>query len=325
MRVLVTGGTGYLGRHIVARLVARGHVPVVFARRATESGLPGILVNGDVRDRSAIDRASEGCEAGCHAAALVSVWRRRRADFDEVNVGGLEHMLDVAKRRGFSRLVYTSSFLALPPAGNVAPVALNDYQRTKVAADLVARRAADDGVAIVCTYPGVIYGPGALTEGNLVGTLVASHLSGRLPGLVGWDRLWSFAEVGEVAGAHVAAVERGRIGARYHLGGENVPVMRAFEIVGDLTGRSLPRRLPAWAARSVGWVELAWAGLTGDPPQVTPGTVGILTRDWPLDSSVAIAELGYRVPPLAEGLARMVAALPPDLFAGPRRTPSNGF
>ena len=130
MNVLVTGGTGYLGRAVVRALAARGHELVVFARGASRSGLPGTLVDGDVRDRDALERAAAGCDAISHSAALVSIWRRRPADFDDVNVGGLRNVLAVARTRQIPRLLYTSSFVALPPRGSSAPIQANDYQRT---------------------------------------------------------------------------------------------------------------------------------------------------------------------------------------------------
>ena len=209
MRVLVTGGTGYLGRAVVQALAAAGHEPVVFARTAAASGLPGALVNGDVRHRAALHQAADGCEAICHMAALVSLWRRRAQDFDEVNVGGLEHVLAVAGARGIPRVLYTSSFLALPPSDGLMPLRTNDYQRTKVEAEHVAAEAARQGAPLIRLYPGVVYGPGRATEGNLVGRLVADHLAGRLPGLIGADRVWSYAYMDDVAQGHVAALERG--------------------------------------------------------------------------------------------------------------------
>src|SRR5262245_50122502 len=169
MRILVTGGTGYLGRAIVQAIAARGHEAVVFARTATRSGLPGRLINGDVRDVDAFTRAAAGCDAISHSAALVSIWRRRSQDFDDVNVGGLRNAIAAAAAHRITRIVYTSSFLALPPRDLPSPIEANDYQRTKVAADRVADDAVRAGHPIVRVYPGVVYGPGSFTEGNLVG------------------------------------------------------------------------------------------------------------------------------------------------------------
>jgi nucleoside-diphosphate-sugar epimerase len=306
MKVLVTGGTGYVGRAIVRALVRQDHACVVFARAASGSGLPGRLIDGDVRDRAALDRAAEGVDAICHAAALVSIWRARRADFDEVNVGGLENALDVCHARGLARLVYTSSFLALPPTDGTMRGATNDYQRTKVAGLALARAAAARGVPIVSMVPGVIYGPGTATEGNLVGRLVHDHLAGRLPGIVGADKVWSFAYVDDVAAAHVAALTSGDTGREYVLGGDNAPQMQLFEILRRLRGTALPRRIPFGLASALGYVEERRAGLFGRPPLLTRGTVEIFRHDWPLDSTESIQTLGYAVTPLGQGLPRLL-------------------
>jgi nucleoside-diphosphate-sugar epimerase len=306
MKVLVTGGTGYVGRAIVRALVRRDHNCVVLARAASRSGLPGQLIDGDVRDRAAVDRAAEGVDAICHAAALVSIWRARREDFDEVNVGGLGNVIDVCHARGLGRLVYTSSFLALPPADCAGHGATNDYQRTKVAGLALARAAAARGVPIVSMVPGVIYGPGTATEGNLVGRLVHDHLAGRLPGIVGADKVWSFAYVDDVAAAHVAALTKGEIGREYALGGDNAPQMRLFELLRQLRGTDLPRRIPFGIANALGSIEEWRAALFGRPPLLTRGTVEIFRHDWPLDSSQSVQALGYVITPLEHGLPRLL-------------------
>lgn len=309
MRVLVTGGTGYLGRAIVLAAARRGHEPVVFARRASAAGLPGRAIDADIQDREAVIAAARGCDAMCHTAALVTIWRKDAADFDRVNVGGLQHALDAVREAGLRRLVYTSSFLARPPAGRSAPIAANDYQRTKVAAESVARRAQAAGAPVVLMYPGVIYGPGVLTEGNLLGRLIADHLAGRLPGLIGADRIWSYARVDDVAAAHVAALEHASPASAYELGGENVPQMRPFEWLQAQTGRRLPRRIPYGLAAMAGRLEVLRARLTGRAPQLTPGTVEIFRHDWPVESVGAVRDLGFRVAPLAEGVAETLASL----------------
>src|SRR5687768_3641523 len=151
MRVLVTGGSGYLGQAIVRALARRGHVPVVFARRPA-SGAAAIA--GDVTDAAGLARAAREVDAICHSAALVSVWERDASRFDAVNVGGLRHAIAAARSAGHDRFVYTSSFLALPPGGAAGPVRGNDYQRTKADAARVAEEAARAGFPITRLYPG---------------------------------------------------------------------------------------------------------------------------------------------------------------------------
>jgi farnesol dehydrogenase len=309
MKVLVTGGTGYLGRVVVLALAARGHDVVVFARTASRSGLPGTAVDGDIRDRAALERAAAGCDAISHSAALVSIWQRRPENFDEVNVGGLRNVLAVASTQRIPRVLYTSSFVALPPRGMKEPLQANDYQRTKVAADRLADEAVRNGSPVTRVYPGVVYGPGSFTEGNLVGRLVADHLKHRLPGLVGPEHAWSYAYVDDVAAGHCVALERGRVGARFTLGGENVPQRRLFELVQELTGRRPPPRIPFPVADLLGAAEELRVTLFGGTPLLTRGAVENCRHDWSLDSGEAMRDLGYRITPLADGIRRTVASI----------------
>jgi farnesol dehydrogenase len=309
MRVLVTGGTGYLGGAIVRALHAAGHQAVVFARNASSAGLPGTPVDGDIRNAAAVRLAAYAVDAVVHAAALVSIWRRRPHDFDDVNVGGLANVIDVVRARGIQRLVYTSSFLALPPNGQAQPLDANDYQRTKRIAREHALQALSAGSPLVILYPGVVYGPGRATQGDLVGRLLRDHGRGRLPGIVGADRRWSFAFIEDIAALHVRAIEHRDAAGEYHAGGENQRQMRIFEIAREITGRPLPRRLPAGAARLAGAVEELRARMTGGTPLITRAAVTIFTHDWALDSARSVSELSYRITPLSLGIRRALAAI----------------
>ena len=317
MKVLVTGGAGFLGGRIVRALLAHGHDVALMVRGGRRPSLPeeASIVDGDIRDADLFLRAAEGCDAIIHTAAMVKIWSPRLQDFDDINVGGIRNAIAAARARQI-RLVYTSSFFAVGPTsttpadesqnhpGNYG----NDYERTKALADEVARGYAREGGDIVILYPGVVYGPGELTDGNLVAKLLADQMNGTLPGIVGpGDRLWSYAFVDDVAEAHVAALEQAKMGERYVLGGANATLNEVFAIASKRAGRNLsPRRLPFGLARLVGRAMWIWADITGKMPDLTHQAVGIFEKNWAYRSDKAARELGYRVRPLEEGIRATV-------------------
>jgi len=324
VKVLLTGGTGFLGKNVARALSARGHELRVLAREGSDlsglSALPGSeIVRGDVCDAAGLRRAADGCQAVMHMAALVKMWVPEREEFDRVNVEGLQAALAAAEAAG-ARLVYTSSFMALGPTGpqpadesQVHPGRSfrNDYERTKARADALARQAAAAGRDVVLLYPGVVYGPGDRTAGNIVVNMIADHLRGAFPGVIGpGDRLWSYAFVDDVAGGHAAALERGRAGERYLLAGENVGMDAFFRVLAEVSGVPAPRRhIPYAAASTLGWLLYAWAELTGRPPLLTHEVVGVFREHWAYTSAKAERDLGYRMTPLREGLDRTLAWL----------------
>jgi nucleoside-diphosphate-sugar epimerase len=327
MKVLLTGGTGFLGKNVARALVARGHEVRLLAREASNlTGLPaGDIVRGDVCDAASLRRAAEGCQAILHMAALVKMWVPERAVFDRVNVEGLRAALAASEAVG-ARLVYTSSFMAMGPTGaqpadesQIHPghSFRNDYERTKAQADVVAREAAAAGRDVVLLYPGVVYGPGDRTAGNIVVNMIADHLRGRFPGIIGpGDRLWSYAFVEDVAAGHVDALEKGRAGERYLLAGENVSMNDFFRLLAEASGVPAPRlHIPYAAAGALGWMLYAWAELTGMEPLLTHEVVGVFRAHWSYDSAKAQRELGYRPTPLRDGLRRTLDWLRSDAAA----------
>jgi farnesol dehydrogenase len=322
VKVLLTGGTGFLGRNVARSLAARGHELRVLAREASNlEGLPegAAVVRGDVTDKDSLRRAAEGCGAVLHLAALVKVWVPEPEAFRAVNVEGLRNALEAAASAG-ARLVYTSSFMAVGPAGpepaDESQVhsmlgIRNPYERTKAEADVVAREAAARGQDVVMLYPGVVYGPGDMTEGNLVARLVSDHLRGKLPALVGpGNRLWSYSYVADVADGHVLALEKGKRGERYFLCGENATLTQLFSLVHEMTGVAPPRwHLPFPVATALGRGMWIWAELTGLAPQMTQGEVGVFREHWAYSSAKAERDLGYRSRPLKDGLRETIGWL----------------
>ncbi|HYG61556.1 MAG TPA: NAD-dependent epimerase/dehydratase family protein [Thermoanaerobaculia bacterium] len=319
MKVLVTGGTGFLGRRIVSELAPRHSLRLLVRSTASRERFPaGVeFATGDVTDRASLERAAAGCDAVIHAAALVKILAPP-ADFDRINVAGLDNVLHAAEQAGtVEKVVYVSSFMALGPTeagpgGMLDEKAdlrdrswINDYERTKAHSDRQARKAIADGAPVVIVYPGVIYGPGEMTEGNIVVRHVLDLVHRRLPALLGSPaRRWNYVYVDDVARGVALALEKGDPGSRYVLGGENIAQGDFYALVERLTGVKVPSlRMPDGIAKAAGAAQKTWARLRGTTPQLTPDLVEVYRHDWAFSSARAEAELGYRWRPLAEGLA----------------------
>ena len=325
MKILVTGGTGFLGRRIVAELAERHALRLLVRGGSSRERFPaGVeFAAGDVTDRLSLVRAAAGCEAVVHAAALVKILAPAE-QFDRINVGGLENVLAAAEQAGtVARVVYISSFIALGPTergpgGELDESAdvgdrvwINDYERTKTLADRRARRAIADGAPLNVVYPGVIYGPGELTEGNIVVRHILDLVHGRLPALLGKpERRWNYVNVADVARGVALVLEKAKPGSRYVLGGENVIQADFYALVGRLTGAKIPKlRLPDGVAKAAGALQKLWAQLRKTTPQLTPDLVDIYKHDWSYRSDHAAADLGYTWRSLEQGLTETVAWL----------------
>ncbi|MFN7974114.1 MAG: NAD-dependent epimerase/dehydratase family protein [Acidobacteriota bacterium] len=322
-RLLVTGATGFLGRNVAAALMAHGARLSLLSRRA-DAPIPegASVVKADLASdafASELGPHLDGLDGILHMAALVKSWVKDRTQFDRINVRAFETILELARARSLP-VWYVSSFIALGPTDGTAftesdtrrdPSTRNDYERTKTIADAVARRAQASGMPLTVVNPGVIYGPGELTEGNIMVNVARDFARGKVPGILGGGTSrWSYAFVDDVVAGIAAAVERGKPGERYLLGGDNRTGKEFFDVLADALGKPrLKRSIPYGLAKMMGAAEVVLAELFGRNPSLTPAAIEIFKHDWALDSSKAKAELGYRVTPLEEGLGRTVAWL----------------
>jgi len=321
--ILLTGSTGYLGSRIAHALVDRGEPFRVLVRNPARIGLVPAevqceIVTGDLSDKEAVAEALRGVKQVIHSAALVKIWVRDPQEFWRVNIQGLKALLEAADRAGVERVVYTSSFIAAGPSSdpnageglrNRGPYC-NEYEETKSAALDWLRSEGFARFPVVALLPGVIYGPGPLTEGNLVGGMVQQYLRGKFPGLLGsGEQRWSFSYNADVVEAHLAALTKGRTGEEYFLAGDNRSLNDLFSALARLTGVTHPvRHLPFALGKFMGGLEVARARLFNHQPRLTPGVVEIFKRDWVYSSNKAGRELDYRVIPLEEGLRRTLEA-----------------
>ena len=315
--IFLTGGTGFIGKRLALHLAEQGHSLALLTRPAsTRSGLdhPNIHCHtGDLSDEDSLRTAAEGATAIIHTAATVKAWAPDRRTFDRTNIKGAASIFQIARDLGVERVGYTSSFFAVGPSPDGIPIDesferdttyRNDYERTKALARDEVNRALDFGVPIVTVCPGVVYGPGELTDGNYIVKMILDHVRGRLPGIPGdGRRLWSFAFIDDVIRGHALALEKGGPGDRYLLAGENVSLDAFFALVGEITGKPAPKlHVPYWMLKCVGCCELTLAKLFGRQPQLTPEVVDIYRHDWVYSSQKAETELGYSMTPLKEGL-----------------------
>jgi NAD+-dependent farnesol dehydrogenase len=321
--ILLTGATGYLGSAIAQELARRREPFRVLVRDPARLGFDPVaarceVVLGDLRDAGAVARAMRGTSRVLHTAALVKMWVRDRRDFRRVNVEGLKLVCRAAAEAGVARIVYTSSFIALGPSSDVKAreglqhrgSCSNEYEQTKVEALEWLRREGFRQFPVVALLPGVIYGPGPQTDGNLVGNMIRQYSVGRLPALIGSGcQGWSFAYIQDVAAAHLAALEKGETGQEYILGGDNRSLDDFYQTLARVSGlRRTVARVPFAVAKLLGAASLGLAFLSGYPPALTPGAVEIFKHDWVYSSEKAVRELGYHVTSLEEGLERTLRA-----------------
>jgi farnesol dehydrogenase len=318
--VFVTGGTGFVGGRLVAALLERGKGVRALARSASPGPADGAgapeWVSGDVLDRESLRRGMAGCTEVFHLAACAKNWAKDPSTFHRVNVEGARNVFEAAAEAGVRRIVYTSTVVVLGPTPpgvvgdeelpRATPRYFTEYEESKAVAERVALERASGGLPVVLVHPTRLYGPGSLTEGNSVSVMLDQYDRGRFPALLdGGRNVGNYAFVDDVVEGHLLAMEKGRVGERYLLGGENVSLAGLFSLVSEVTGRSrfqvsLPRSLALLYAR----LEKRKAEWLGVHPKVTPGWVETFLEDWAFSSAKAERELGYRITPLREGIRR---------------------
>lgn len=299
MRVFLTGGNGFIGSAVARRLVASGHEIVCLLRETSRldrlRSLPFTRVAGDVRDPASLRDGMRGCDCTIHLAAPGAWEQDDPSQLRAVVEEGTRHLLAAATERRGHRVVVVSSTAAI--AASSRPIVFDErtpfsvpdaalhYAFAKHRAEGIAHEAFERGVPVVVVNPAEVYGPGdtaLVTAGNLIDFATATPVLVCRGGTC-------VVHVDDVAHGIVAAMERGRPGERYILGGENVTVRQLAELVLALVGRrapivELPNRLVRLATRLAVRLHL--------PLPYNPHVVPYATRYWFADSGKAQRELG---------------------------------
>ena len=317
--VLVTGVSGFVGAAVVRALAGRGYKVVGLVRQSSPrtnlADFPGELVVGDMRDFAAMQAAMAGVEALVHVAADYRLWAPDPEEIFRTNLEGTRTVMEAALDARVRRIVHTSSVATLAPspagpADEERPVAEREavgaYKRSKIAAerlveDMVARR----GLPAVIVNPSTPIGPGDVRP-TPTGRIIVEAARGRMPAFV--DTGLNLVHVDDVGHGHVAALERGRLGRRYILGGTDVTLETLLGAIARLTCMRPPRlRLPQAPLVPLAWAAEQAAALTGREPFLTLDSLRMSRHRMFYSSARAEHELGYRARPYGEALGDSLA------------------
>jgi nucleoside-diphosphate-sugar epimerase len=299
----VTGATGFLGLNLVEQLSERGWIVVAYHRPTSDvarlSQFPVRLAEGDIADFDAVAAAvPQGADAIFHLAANTSVWRRRNAEQTRDNVEGTKAIIAAARAKGVRRVIHVSSWSAYglehstihestSQSGQFSKV---NYVRSKALAEQEMKRAAAEGLPAVIVNPAHILGRYDHKGWGRMFALVATR---KLPGIPPGHGSFCHAEA--VARAMIAAVERGRVGHNYLLGGCDANFGDVIRFIGDLAGQPVPKRtLTPFSIRVVGRYKGFVSMFTGREPELTPEAAELILAHPRIVSTKARDELGYQ-------------------------------
>ncbi len=316
--ILVTGAAGFVGAAVARALVVDGHRVRALVRttspRENLLGLDAAIVTADLLDAAAVASACRGADAVMHVAADYRLWARDPEDIVRNNVAQTGNVMRGALAAGVARVVYTSSVATLgfarSPADETDPLtpdaAIGAYKRSKVMAErLVEAMIARDGLPAVIVNPSTPIGPRDVRP-TPTGRIIVEAATGKIPAFV--ETGLNLVHVDDVARGHVLALERGVVGERYILGGQDVSLRTMLADIAALTGRRAPTiALPRRALFPLAWGAEAVARLTGREPFVTADALRMAGHHMYFTSAKAERDLGYTARPYRAALADALA------------------
>ena len=317
MTTLVTGASGFLGSHVARQLVARGEdVRVLLRPSSTNRAIADLsleYVTGDLRDPASLDRAMKGAKRVFHVAADYRLWARRKQEIYDSNFGGTKNLLEAARRSGVERLIYTSTVATIAVDRPQHPNEFTDakleemvghYKRSKWMAEQEALKAAKAGLPVIVVMPTTPVGPWDWKP-TPTGKIILDFLNGKMPGYV--ETGLNFVGVEECAAGHLLAAEKGKVGERYLLGGENLTLKGMLDMLSRITGLPTPKlKVPHGLALGVAYANTVFSRLIGRAPGIPVEGVKIARHMMFVDCSRAQRELGFEAGPVSAALERAV-------------------
>jgi dihydroflavonol-4-reductase len=314
--VFLTGATGFVGANLARLLLGKGYRVRALARKGGDrrnlEGLDLDVVEGDLLDRKALADGCRGARYAFHVAADYRIWAPDPASMYAANVDGTRNVVEAAWQAGAERIVHCSSVAAIRPPHGREPVdetseyasvdeIVSDYKKSKFLSELAALELAKKGAPVVVVNPAAPIGPYDVKP-TPTGKIVVDFLAGRMPSYI--DTGLNVVHVKDVALGHLLAAQKGRVGERYILGGENMTLKQLLDTLAALTGRPGPRfKTPYSVAYLFGALDTARARAFGGEPMAPLDAVKMAKYYMWFDSSKARRELGYPVSDARQALA----------------------
>ncbi len=314
MKYCVTGASGLIGQSLCEQLLGQGHQVVAFCRTANQDqSRPGLTwLTGDIRDSDAVDEAVANCHGVFHLAALAAQWSSNPDDFHDINVTGTGNVLAALRKNRDTKLVFTSTAGVYGPSTGQTPITesfpmadnlATEYERTKAIAQKIVLAAADNQPAVVVN-PTRVFGPGPRNESNIVAKIIQQYQRGWWRWLPGsGTSVGNYAFVNDVAAGHIAAMQFGRSGQCYLLGGSDLSFVELFDTIAKVTGKRrwlIP--IPLGLLRGYARLE-TWKSKVFDiRPRLTVPFVNKYSRDYRVCCDKAVRELGYQITPIEQAI-----------------------
>jgi len=319
-KIFVSGATGFIGSHLAFHLADKGHTVHALFRSSKKAEILKqkniILFKGDVCDKSSLEAAMESCEEAYHLGAFARLWDKDPTLCQRINVEGTVNVLDTAVKCGIKKIVVTSTAGVLGPSTS-KPIDekcerttkfFTPYELSKCEMEKKALGYEEKGLLVVLVNPTRVFGPGILSEANSATKIVKAYIQGKwriIPGR--GHSIGNYAFIDDIVRGHVLAMEKGLPGERYILGGTNLSFLDFFSVISTVSGQTYKMiRIPAPIMICTAGLVFFFSRLFGKPPKIAPQWVKRYLQNWAVSSEKAERELGYKVTPIEEGIAKTI-------------------
>ena len=323
MNIFITGSTGFIGSKLALKLANTGNT--VHALYRSEEKVKNIrhdnikLFKGDITDVESMKNAMQNCEQVYHIAAFTDVWTKNPDLIYNLNVKATENVFKIALDLGVKKVVFTSTAGVFGPSINNIINELTErtvdyflkYERTKAIAENIAKKYVQKGLDVVIVNPTRVYGPGILSKSNSVTIMIKSYIQGRWRVIPGNGKsVGNYVFIDDVVKGHILAMEKGKPGERYILGGSNINYIDFFKTVRDISEKKyFMIKFPLMFMLAVSHFLMLLTRIFGVKPMITPALVKKFNYQWNVSSKKAEKELGYQITHFREGADKTISWL----------------